>query len=67
MIIIIVICNMSTGCMIAFIDRLPAAERTAVKIASIIGASFNNAVLSHLMPLSSANKVISSISASLSP
>ncbi|XP_038056299.1 adenylate cyclase type 10-like isoform X2 [Patiria miniata] len=50
-----------SGCMIAFIDRLPAAEGTAVKIASIIGASFNNAVLSHLMPLTPAHKVLESI------
>ena len=46
------------GCMIAFIDRLPVAERTSVKIASIIGASFDNAVISHLMPGAPANKVV---------
>ncbi|XP_071786776.1 adenylate cyclase type 10-like [Asterias amurensis] len=49
------------GCMIAFIDRLPVAERTSVKIASIIGASFDNAVISHLMPGAPANKVLESI------
>ncbi|XP_022079570.1 adenylate cyclase type 10-like isoform X2 [Acanthaster planci] len=49
------------GCMVSFIDRLPAAERTAVKIASIIGASFNSAVLSHLMPLTPTHKVLESI------